>query len=174
MDKLSQFIIIALLIFLISSRASNASYNRSRRRFGDCLEGHESCSECYLTLKESLLSRDDNIQNLSAAFFPWNASNPIFVTVTYNFNNLDDSEVWYWTTDSSYLFFEITTFQYLSLFFSKPAALFSQKVNLTLEEDCNYADDRMFKLLTQRVRTLVANLCAMAMLTLFCWITFNY
>ena len=133
-------------------QSSRSSYDNHHRRFGDCLEGNQSCSECYLTLKESLLSRDDNIQKLSAAFFPWNASSPVFVTVTYNFNNSNHSEVWYWTTDSSYLFFEITTFQYLSLFFSKPAALFSQKVDLTLEEDCIGTADRMFKLLTQRVR----------------------
>ena len=146
---------LSFYIMLIFASLPGVSNGEHRRRFGDCLPGHESCSECYLTLKESLLSRDDNIQNLSAAFFPWNASNPIFVTVTYNFNNSNQSEVWYWTTDSSYLFFDITTFQYLSLFFSKPATLFSQKVILTLDEDCIEAalnDDKMFKLLTQRVR----------------------
>ncbi len=141
MAKLSPFIIGLF----------RASYSKQRRRFGDCIPGRESCSECYLTLKESLLSNDENIQKLSAAFFPWNASNPIFVTVNYMFNNLNDSEVWYWTIDSSYLFFEITTFQYLSLFFSKPATLFSQNVTLMLDENCTDASDEMLKLLTQRV-----------------------
>ncbi len=51
----------------------------------------------------------------------------------------------------SYLFFEITTFHFLSVFFSKPAELFSQEVTLTLSEDCVDADDKMFMLLTQRV-----------------------
>ena len=142
------------VIVLILATLSGGGYGQLRRRFGDCLPDHNTCSECYLTLKESLLSRDDNIQNLSTAFFPWNASNPIFVTVNYKFNNSNHSEVWYWTTDSSYLFFEITTFQYLSLFFSKPATLFSQQVTLTLDEDCIEAainEDKMFKLLTQRV-----------------------
>ena len=150
---------LRFFIVLIFVSLSGVSYGQYRKRFGDCLPGHESCSECYLTLKESLLSRDDNIQKLSAAFFPWNASNPIFVTVTYEFNNSNHSEVWYWTTDSSYLFFEITTFQYLSLFFSKPATLFSQKVTLTLDEDCIDAalsnDSMMFKLLTQRVSVCI-------------------
>ena len=103
--------IMVLLDFTVTS------YGKGSRKFGECLEGHESCSECYLTLKESLLSRDDNIQNLSSVFYPASANIPVFVTVTYNFNNTNASEVWYWTTDSAYLFFEITTFQYLSLFF---------------------------------------------------------
>ena len=136
------------VIVLILATLSGGGYGQLRRRFGDCLPDHNTCSE------DSLLSRDDNIQNLSASFFPWNASNPIFVTVNYKFNNSNHSEVWYWTTDSSYLFFEITTFQYLSLFFSKPATLFSQQVTLTLDEDCIEAainEDKMFKLLTQRV-----------------------
>ena len=146
---MSYYIAIAILLLLDSTGTSCAK--EGSKNFGDCLEGHESCSECYLTLKESLLSRDDNIQNLSAAFYPSSANIPIFVTVTYNFNNSDQSDVWYWTTDSAYLFFEITTFQYLSLFFSKPADLFSQNVTLTLEEDCVRANKNMIKLLTQRV-----------------------
>ena len=150
---------LSFFVVLIFISLSGVSYGQHRKRFGDCLPGHESCSECYLTLKESLLARDDNIQKLSAAFIPWNASNPIFVTITYEFNNSNHSEVWYWTTDSSYLFFEITMFQYLSLFFSKPATLFSQKVTLTLDEDCIDAalsnDSMMFKLLTQRVSVCI-------------------
>lgn len=126
--------------------------------FGACQPGKESCSECYLALKQSLLKRDDNVQSLSRAFFPSNASNPVFVTVTYNFGNNtntnNSTEVWYWSYDSSYLFFEITTFQYLSLFFSKPAAFYSQKVSLTLDKECytdNGSNSPLLKLLTQRV-----------------------
>ena len=149
--KMSYSIAITILLLLLLDSAGTSYGKEGSRNFGDCLEGHESCSECYLALKVSLLSRDDNIQNLSAAFYPSSANIPIFVTVIYNFNNSNHSEVWYWTTDSAYLFFEITTFQFLSLFFSKPAALFSQKVTLTLEEDCIGANDNMFRLLTQRV-----------------------
>ena len=97
--KMSCYIAIAILLMY----STGIIYAKERiRDFGDCLEGKDSCSECYLALKESLLSRDDNIQNLSAAFYPSNANLPIFVTVTYNFNT---SAVWYWTTDSAYLFF---------------------------------------------------------------------
>ena len=138
---------IAIAILLLDSTGTIYA----KERISGCLEGKDSCSECYLALKKSLLSRDDNIQNLSAAFYPSSANLPIFVTVTYNSNTSNHSQVWYWTTDSAYLFFEITTFQYLSLFFSKPAALFSQSVTVTLDEDCFEASENMFKLLTQRV-----------------------
>ena len=74
---------LSFLVVLIFVSLPGVSYGQHRKGFGDCLPSDESCSECYLTLKESLLSRDDNIQKLSVAFFPWNASNPIFVTVTY-------------------------------------------------------------------------------------------
>ena len=146
---MSYYIAIALL--LLDSLTGTSYGKGGSRKVGDCLEGRESCSECYLTLKKSLLSSDENIQNLSAAFYPSSDNIPVFVTVTYNFNNSNCSEVWYWTTDSAYLFFEMTTFQYLSLFFSKPAAYFSQNVTLTLEEDCIGVNENMLKLLTQRV-----------------------
>ena len=119
--------------------------------FGDCLPGKETCSECYLTLKKALLGRDDNIQRLSNAFFPPRANIPEFVTVTYVFENTNESQIWYWTHDSSYLFFQFTTFQYLSLFFGKPADLFSQKLTLTLDQDCAATPNVTFRLLTQRV-----------------------
>ena len=120
--------------------------------FGTCLPGQESCSQCYLTLKQLLLERDDNIRNLSNAFYPPKANIPEFVTVTYNFGNNVEPKIWYWSHDSSYLFFQLTTFQFLSLFFSKPAALFSQSVYLTLNESCANSSD--FQLLTQRVSVL--------------------
>ena len=144
---------IAIVLLLLDSLTGTSYGKGGSRKVGDCLEGRESCSECYLTLKKSLLSSDENIQNLSAAFYPSSDNIPVFVTVTYNFNNSNCSEVWYWTTDSAYLFFEMTTFldQYLSLFFSKPAAYFSQNVMLTLEEDCIGVNENMLKLLTQRV-----------------------
>ena len=137
-------VILNILINTLVVKADDAS-------FGACLPGKESCSECYLTLKQSLLGRDDNIQQLSNAFFPPRANIPEFVTVTYVFENTNDSQIWYWTHDSSYLFFQFTTFQYLSLFFGKPAELFSQELSLILDEECITTPNITFRLLTQRV-----------------------
>ena len=107
--------------------------------FGSCSVGMENCSQCYFALKKSLLSKDDNIRNLSLAFYPPRAAIPEFVTVLYKFKDLPDEEdqLWFWTHDSSYLFFPLKTFQYLSLFFGKLEKQVSQKVILTLDAECN-------------------------------------
>ena len=120
--------------------------------FGGCLPNKTSCSVCYTALKESLLKRDDNVQELSRKFFPPKANIPEVVEVTYKFGN-NETNVWFWTKDSSYLFFPIETFQFLSLFFSKPAAFFTQKMTLYLEEECSEVDHDILRLLTQRVST---------------------
>ena len=120
--------------------------------FGGCQPENQTCTECYHKLKESLLKRDINVRALSVAFFPPEENIPEFVIVTYCFNeNCNKSRFWYWTQDSSYLFFPLQTFQYLSLFFGKPAALFSQKVTLVLDEICYEAKKDLLNLLTQRV-----------------------
>ena len=129
-----------------------AAHSRINPPFGSCPEGKGNCSECYLALKVSLLSRDDNVKNLSQAFFPPRALNPEFVTVNYYFgDDTASSQVWFWTQDSSYLFFPLQTFQYLSLFFGKIASQVSQEVNLTLDSECNNTKDENLVLLTQRV-----------------------
>ena len=157
--------IFAVILTAVSAGVDSLADDQQGPTFGACQPGHDSCSQCYLALKQSLLGRDDNIQQLSRAFYPWNASNPVFVTVTYNFENSNKSKVWYWTVDSSFLFFQITTFQYLSLFYSKPAGFFSQKVHLTLDENCTEASEDMFKLLTQRVSEIT---CTMSCILLCC------
>ena len=120
--------------------------------FGGCQPENQTCTECYHKLKESLLKRDINVRALSVAFFPPKENIPQFVTVTYCFGeNCNKSRVWYWTHDSSYLFFPLQTFQYMSLFFGKPATLFIQNATLLLDEDCYEASNDMFNLLTQRV-----------------------
>ena len=126
--------------------------------FGECLPYNRSCTVCYNALKVSLLKRDDNIRELSQKFFPPNASEPELVEVTYSFGEDHiNQQVWFWTHDSSYLFFPIETFQYLSLFFGKPAAYFSQKANLTLDLECIGIDHNLLLLLTQRVSTIQSN-----------------
>lgn len=144
MKNLTVLLLIISSLVMITTKADNIS-------FGDCLPGKETCFECYLTLKKALLGRDDNIQRLSNAFFPPRANIPEFITVTYVFENTNESQIWYWTHDSSYLFFQFTTFQYLSLFFGKPADLFSQKLTLMLDQDCAATPNVTFRLLTQRV-----------------------
>ena len=124
--------------------------NDANITFGGCLPNKTSCSVCYTALKEMLLKRDDNVQELSKTFFPPRSNTPQFVEVAYKFGD-NNTQVWFWTHDSSYLFFPIETFQFLSLFFGKPASLFTQKMTLFLDEECSDVDHDILRLLTQRV-----------------------
>ena len=143
--------ILAIILTITSCARCNFTY-------GGCEPESESCSDCYLTMKQSLLGKDMNIRNLSVTFFPLKDNIPEFVTVTYCFNdNCTKIRKWFWTHDSSFLFFPLETFQYLSLFFGKPAAFFSQNVTLRLDEECYDATPDMFNLLTQRVSEFCSN-----------------
>lgn len=142
---------LLLLLFTVSADKVSAQFNTNPPiKFGSCPAGKDTCSECYLALKKSLLSKDDNIRNLSLAFFPPRSNKPEFVTVTYKFDD-ESSQVWFWTHESSYLFFPLRTFQYLSLFFGKLETQVSQNVTLTLDAECNNTKPENLVLLTQRV-----------------------
>ena len=144
---------IHLLGLLLCMFACATGSNETDRPFGSCLDGKESCSECYLSLKKSLLSRDDNILNLSLAFYPPQSNIPEFVSITYLFGEASDStsQEWFWTHDSSYLFFPLKTFQCHSLFVGKLERDVSQTLTLTLDAECSTASNKHMELLTQRV-----------------------
>ena len=142
------------LLLICTFSCATGDSNGTDIPFGSCLVGRESCSECYLTLKKSLLRRDDNILNLSLAFYPLRHNIPVFVRITYMFGeapNINPQE-WFWTHDSSYLFFPLHTFQYHSLFFGKLQGKVSQRLILTLDEECSATPHKTMELLTQRVR----------------------
>ena len=129
---------LTLLMLVFVSTVINAENDS----FGSCPPGKTNCSQCYLALKKSLLGKDDNIRN--------QGSTPEFVTVTYNFDSVSN-QTWFWTQDSSYLFFPLRTFQYLSLFFGKLERDVSQKIILTLDAEYSTVEHKNMVLLTQRV-----------------------
>ena len=143
---------ILLLIFLTLLHYNGVSADLDVE-YGICQPENQTCAECYRKLKESLLRTDKNILSLSSAFFPPKDNLPEFVIVTYCFDEeiCSKTRVWYWTHDSSYLFFPIKTFQYLSLFFGKPATFFSRNLTLNLDMECYNASHDLLNLLTQRV-----------------------
>ena len=147
------FTVITMTILIFA----NAYYTgvSATATFGGCVAGKESCRECYLTLKQELLKRDDNVFNLSRAFFPPETNPPEFVQVTYNFVDngvTNETQTWYWVGQSSYFLFPPITFQFLSLFFGKPEGYYAQEVNVTLNAtDCLGVDVYHMTLLTQRV-----------------------
>ena len=146
------------IFILILTVINTGSYTNAT--IGKCLPQKRSCSECYRTLKESLLKRDDNVRKLSEAFFPPRDNPPEFVKVTYYFGknstgeNSTDKQVWFWSHESSYLFFPMETFQYLSLYFGKSATYFSREVTLNLDSECSEVQHDIMRLLTQRVSVL--------------------
>ena len=145
-------IILATLFFLMTKFVNTSAGDDTNITFGGCLPDKNNCSTCYTALKESLLKRDDNIQELSRKFYPPRANIPQVVNVTYHFgDNSNNTQVWFWTQDSSYLFFPIETFQFMSLFFGKPAAFFTQKMSLHMDEECFDVTHDILRLLTQRV-----------------------
>lgn len=145
--------IVLLGLLMCTFTCATGNSNDTDLPFGSCLVGRESCSECYLTLKKSLLSRDDNILNLSLAFYPPQKIVPELVSITYLFGEAPNAntQTWFWTYHSSYLFFPIQTYQYHSLFFGKLEREVSQTLILTLDAECNAIPNKTMELLTQRV-----------------------
>jgi hypothetical protein len=145
---LNNFIFISLLTLIRCASSSSADF-----QFGGCQPENQTCAECYHGLRVSLLKSDLNIRQLLTAFYPSRSDLPEFVTVTYCSNeNCNLNKTWYWSQESSYLFLPLQTFEFLSLYFSKPMLYITQSVTLFLDEECFEADDDMFNLLTQRVR----------------------
>ena len=150
---------LLLLLILLTHNIHYGMSSDSEAEFGICHPENQTCTECYHKLKESLLRTDKNIRSLSTTFFPPKDNMPEFVIVTYCFDEVcNKTKRWYWTHDSSYLFFPMQTFQYLSLFFGKPATYFSRSVTLNLDLECYNATHELLNLLTQRV-SMVCNHC---------------
>ena len=63
-----------------------------------CRDQSQSCDECYDTLVDALLNMRNNKYNLRRVFYPLERSSPVFVTVTYQY---DDSSVPNQYNDSS-------------------------------------------------------------------------
>ena len=142
---------LLIILGLACMHHCHNSFDRdSEDSIGQCDQGNQ-CTECYRSLVESLLSRDQNLFNLSKTFFPAHSNDrPQFVSITYRFNGTNDTRVWYWSEKGSYFIYPQQTFEYLSLFFGKASAFFAGTVTVTLDEECLYAEHFMHHL-TQRV-----------------------
>ena len=131
-----------------------------------CEAEAKSCSQCYAALVKHVLMNDTNQFNLQKTFFPPHKTSPAFVTVSYEYyqdNEMltDETEIWYWSISTFYIYNPLTVFQFSSLFFSD---IRKQTSNITLKLDlsCKNASTEFMKLLTQRV-SLKFNLVALVM-----------
>jgi hypothetical protein len=128
--------------------------------FGGCKAGRESCQECYQTLVESLLGSDENLVNLSMAFYPPHTNPAEFVAVTFQYANESTEDVvgvetWFWAVSGSHFLHPLHVFTYISLLFEKPEPYFAQTANVTLNASCMGARREHMILLTHRVRLLL-------------------
>ena len=126
-----------------------------------CKEDEENdCSKCYSLLVANITEDDTNIFNLTYAFFPPDAASPALVVVFYHYSDdsgneidINDTDVWFWSKSTFYLFHPLHVFQFTSLFFSD-LGLESSEVHQTLHQDCRNSSKKHMRLLTQRVSVL--------------------
>ena len=148
-------VILGLTAIGLKSAGSDASKDFV---FGECQAGKDSCRDCYISLAQSLFKSDENMFNLSQAFFPPDTNTPEFVVVRYHFRNdsHDELEVWFWAASASYFLYPLATFQFLSLFFGKPEAFWTAETDVTLNAtECHGLKRKHLTMLTQRVSSQI-------------------
>ena len=141
------------------------------RAAGECIGQSESCDECYDTLVDALLNMCNNKYHLRRVFYPIERSSPVFVVVTYQYNDssvpnqyndssvpnqYNDSSVpnqtWYWSAGIFYFLQPVEVFQFTSLFFGNPSWR-TDEITLILPAECANAPEGFMTELTEQVRT---------------------
>ena len=109
---------------------------------------------CYIykALATDLLEDDRNFYNLQNVFFSPNSGSPVFVTVTYHYedNNASSTAIFFWSSAVYFFFHPVRIFQFTSLLFSDPALRFD-KIDLYLPPNYSSVGSDCMVLLTQRV-----------------------
>ena len=119
----------------------------------ECHDQSQRCDECYDTLADSLVNMRNNKYNLRRVFYPLEIASPVFVTVTYQYNDSSaPNQTWYWSAGVFYFIQPLEVFQFTSLFFGNPAWR-SSELTLTLPAECARAPEEFMTELTEQVRT---------------------
>ena len=138
---------LALLLFLlpvVSCADANSSELCTPEEIEEC--------NCFSYLAEQIRLNDSNLYEIRSVFYSPNDSSPVFVVVTYQFDNdRTHDQVWFWTTSTFYLWQPLNVFQFTSLFFSDYTTSRHSTVNLKLPLKCMNANKDFMQLLTQRV-----------------------
>ena len=123
------------------------------RAAAECRDQSQSCDECYDTLADSLVNMRNNKYHLRRVFYPLKRSSPVFVTVTYQYNDSSvPNQTWYWSAGLFYFFQPLEVFQFTSLFFGNPAWR-SSEITLILPAECANSSEGFMTELTGQVRT---------------------
>ena len=124
----------------------------------EVLESDAECSTSYKSLVKVLMNDDRNSYNLQRTFFPPISTSPVFVAVTYMYNNSNNvtsvTKTFFWSSAVYFFFHPVRIFQFTSLLFSDPSLRYNE-ITLFLPEDCYAASDNFMLLLTQRVSQIV-------------------
>ena len=116
-----------------------------------CKPGGNSCSECYRRLVYEAIIPERNQFNMQRVFFPADTSNPVYVTVNFDFGR-NNRKTFYWSASTFFsLFHPLPVYQFTSLFFGD-YEFRKRTLNLTLIADCAGAPDYNLQFLTQRGR----------------------
>ena len=124
----------------------------------ECLDQSQSCDECYDTLANKLVNMHNNKYNLRRVFYPLERESPVFVTVTYQYNDSSvPNQTWYWSAGVFYYLQPLEVFQFTSLFFGNPDWR-SSDLTLTLPAECANASKGFMTELSEQVRTVRASM----------------
>jgi hypothetical protein len=108
----------------------------------------------YKALATELLEDNRNFYNLQNVFFSPNSGSPVFVTVTYHYEDdnatSSSTAIYFWSSAIYFFFHPVRIFQFTSLLFSDPALRFD-KVDLYLSANYSSIPSECMILLTQRV-----------------------
>ena len=136
---------LLLLLLLTPSQCQSGSKENTNNR---------TCVNSFSFLEDDLLSREENRYNLLQAYYPPRGALPVFVTVTYSFDEFQNQSVWYWSESEFYLIQPMEVLVFTSLFHSN-FAYRQRSVELTLSPDCVEAGAEFMETLTQRVNYTV-------------------
>ena len=130
-----------------------ATQNELELNSPNCVRSGPLCSDCFNQLVAHTLNSDRNQLAMQEAFFPADASSPIYMEVSYFYEGTEDPIIWFWSANTYYaLFSPLHIHQFASLLFGDPAFR-STTLHLMLPADCINATEDMMHLLTQRVRS---------------------
>ena len=154
-----------LLLTLLTPSHSHNSHTLTDDSEGSGIVNKRNCSNSFSVLEETLLSNEKNRFNLIKTLYPPRGALPVFLTVTYWFDEYDNQfdeyvnrsdeygneTVWYWSESEVYLIQPLDILRFTSLFHSN-FDYRSGELDLVLNRDCAGTRVDFMEMLTQRVR----------------------
>ena len=114
MALLQYLLRVLLLLFLLPAVSCVAN------SYEVCTPEEIANCSCVAYLVEQVRENDKNLFEVQNVFLPPNAAPPVFVVVTYHFQDPgseeNETEVWFWSTSIFYIWQPLHVFQFTSLF----------------------------------------------------------